>query len=195
MFIDVAGFEPTSFPTKTVRRITNDASRQLGGATSCKLACNWDCLSSKSPGIIQWSDCLMLIAQSLSHWQGFAPCMVLFVRAPTTKPLPATQKPYLSYKRLPIPPQWHFKNSKLNRFRLFFLLQLFSRLLGYTPKKAEHYRATVMLLLAFLAWSGITANNFHLNIQHYLFSIAWNFNVMPDKLSYSCQFLSSFTYF
>ena len=105
--IDAAGFEPTSFPTKTVRRITNDASRQLGGATSCKLACNWDCLSSKSPGIIQWSDCLMLIAQSLSHWQGFAPCMVLFVRAPTTKPLPATQKPYLSYKRLPIPPQWH----------------------------------------------------------------------------------------
>ncbi len=31
--------------------------------------------------------------------------MVLFVRAPTTKPLPATQKPYLSYKRLPVPPQ------------------------------------------------------------------------------------------
>lgn len=36
--IDAAGFEPTSFPTLTVRRITNDATRQLGGATSCKLA-------------------------------------------------------------------------------------------------------------------------------------------------------------
>ncbi|WP_265612100.1 hypothetical protein [Enterococcus faecalis] len=45
------------------------------------------------------------IDQSQYRWQGFAPCMVLFVRAPTTKPLPATQKPYLSYKRLPVPPQ------------------------------------------------------------------------------------------
>lgn len=45
------------------------------------------------------------LPQLLNHWQGSAPCMVLFVRAPTTMPLPATQKPYLSYKRLPIPPQ------------------------------------------------------------------------------------------
>jgi len=34
---------------------------------------------SKSPGIIQWSDCLMLTAQSLSHWQRLEPCIVSFV--------------------------------------------------------------------------------------------------------------------
>ena len=42
--IDVAGFEPT-----LTYIASKEDTRQLGGATSCKLACNRDCLSKQKP--------------------------------------------------------------------------------------------------------------------------------------------------